>query len=62
MPNGRAIAVIVAALACCSAATRAAEPLPAPARASVALPEPRALALLAAGLAGLAAIGRKRER
>jgi MYXO-CTERM domain-containing protein len=66
MLNARAIAVIAAALSCCSAAARGGDASPAlaptfTAPSSIALPETQALALLAAGVAGLAAWGRRRR-
>jgi hypothetical protein len=62
MPNGRAIALIAAALNCCGAAARAIEANPTSTSHALALPEARTLTLLAIALAGLAAFGRKRGR
>jgi hypothetical protein len=62
MSNGRAIALIAAALSCCGAAARAIEAHPAGASHALALPEARTLTLLAIALAGLAAFDRKRGR
>jgi hypothetical protein len=61
MPNGRAIALIAAALTCWSASARAIEATPASASHALALPEARTLTLLAIALAGLTAFGRKRR-
>jgi hypothetical protein len=58
VPNPRTIALIVVALSCCSAAARAGDALPAPAP-TLALPEARALTLLALAFSGLVYLGRR---
>jgi len=62
MPNGRAIALIAAALTCWSAPARAIEGAPTSVSHALALPEASTLTLLSIALAGLAAFGRKRRR
>jgi hypothetical protein len=61
MPNGWAIALIVAALTCGSVSARAIEATPASGSHALALPEARILTLLAIALTGLAAFGRRRR-
>jgi hypothetical protein len=60
MLDARTVALIAAALACCSAAGRAADALPEGA-ASITLPAPSAVLLLGIALVGLARLGRDRR-